>query len=204
MAKRAKDPKDPLKLVIVRDMWLTGFDAPCMHTMYVDKPMKGHGLMQAIARVNRVFRDKPAGLVVDYIGIAQNLKSALGQYSSGDRDQTGIDEAEAIRVLLEKYEIVRAMFRPDSKGGFDYRPALHPAATSQARLATMAGAIDWVLTLQQADAPRKRPTRPRSAPTAAMPTRRWRCPRRSRWQRQATRPALSARRLVSFRQFGQR
>jgi type I restriction enzyme, R subunit len=136
----------------IKAWWLTGFDAPCMHTMYVDKPMRGHGLMQAIARVNRVFRDKPAGLVVDYIGIAQNLKSALGQYSSGDRDQTGIDEAEAIRVLLEKYEIVRAMFRPDTKGGFDYRPALHPAATSQARLAIMAGAIDWVLTLQQADA----------------------------------------------------
>ena len=127
LAKRAKDPKDPLKLVIVRDMWLTGFDAPCMHTMYVDKPMKGHGLMQAIARVNRVFRDKPAGLVVDYIGVAQNLKSALGQYSPGDREQTGIDEAEAVRVLLEKYEIVRAMFRPDTKGGFDYRPALDAA-----------------------------------------------------------------------------
>ena len=124
IAKRAKKPTDPLKLVIVRDMWLTGFDAPCMHTMYVDKPMKGHGLMQAIARVNRVFRDKPAGLVVDYIGIAQNLKSALGQYSGRDREQTGIDEAEAVRVLLEKYEIVRAMFRPDTKGGFDYRPAL--------------------------------------------------------------------------------
>ena len=76
-----QEPDDPLKLVIVRDMWLTGFDAPCMHTMYVDKPMKGHGLMQAIARVNRVFRDKPAGLVVDYIGVAQNLKNALGQYS---------------------------------------------------------------------------------------------------------------------------
>ena len=74
-------------------MWLTGFDAPCMHTMYVDKPMKGHGLMQAIARVNRVFRDKPAGLVVDYIGVAQNLKNALGAYSPGDREQTGIDEA---------------------------------------------------------------------------------------------------------------
>ena len=78
IAKRAKDADDPLKLVIVRDMWLTGFDAPSMHTMYVDKPMKGHGLMQAIARVNRVFRDKPAGLVVDYIGVAQNMKSALG------------------------------------------------------------------------------------------------------------------------------
>jgi type I restriction enzyme R subunit len=152
LAKRAKNPNDPLKLVIVRDMWLTGFDAPCMHTMYVDKPMKGHGLMQAIARVNRVFRDKPAGLVVDYIGIAQNLKSALGQYSSGDRDQTGIDEAEAVRVLLEKYEIVRAMFRPDTKGGFDYRPALDAAATPQSRLGIMAGAMDWVLTLAQEDA----------------------------------------------------
>jgi type I restriction enzyme R subunit len=98
-------------------MWLTGFDAPCMHTMYVDKPMRGHGLMQAIARVNRVFRDKPAGLIVDYIGIAQNLKSALGQYAGHGGEQVGIDEAEAVRVLLEKYEIVRAMFRPDSKGG---------------------------------------------------------------------------------------
>ncbi len=87
LAKRVKDPDDPLKLVIVRDMWLTGFDAPCMHTMYVDKPMQGHGLMQAIARVNRVFRDKPGGLVVDYIGIAQNLKSALGQYSEADQRQ---------------------------------------------------------------------------------------------------------------------
>ena len=149
IAKRAKDPEDPLKLVIVRDMWLTGFDAPSMHTMYVDKPMKGHGLMQAIARVNRVFRDKPAGLVVDYIGIAQNLKNALGVYSPGDRDQTGIDEEQAIRALMEKYEVVRAMFRPDTKGGFDYRPALAPDATPQSRLAIMAGAMDWVLTLQQ-------------------------------------------------------
>ena len=94
----------------------------------------------------------PPGLVVDYIGIAQNLKSALGQYSSGDREQVGIDEADAVRVLLEKYEIVRAMFRPDTKGGFDYRPALDAAAKPQARLAIMAGAIDWVLTFQQADA----------------------------------------------------
>jgi len=156
LAKRAKDAKDPLKLVIVRDMWLTGFDAPCMHTMYVDKPMKGHGLMQAIARVNRVFKDKPAGLVVDYIGIAQNLKSALGQYSSSDRDQTGIDEAEAIRVFLEKYEIVKAIFRPDTNGGFDYRPALDAKATPQSRLAVMAGGMDWVLTQQQADAAKEK------------------------------------------------
>jgi type I restriction enzyme R subunit len=152
IAKRAKDAADPLKLVIVRDMWLTGFDVPCMHTMYVDKPMKGHGLMQAIARVNRVFRDKPAGLVVDYIGIAQNLKSALGQYAGHGGEHVGIDEAEAVRVLLEKYEIVRAMFRPDTKGGFDYRLVLSAATTPQVRLAIMAGAIDWVLTFQQAEA----------------------------------------------------
>ncbi|RRN55511.1 type I restriction endonuclease subunit R [Pseudoxanthomonas sp. SGNA-20] len=141
LARRARDPDDPLKLVIVRDMWLTGFDAPCMHTMYVDKPMRGHGLMQAIARVNRVFRDKPAGLVVDYIGIAQNLKSALAQYSPKDRENTGIDEAEAIAVMLEKYEVVRGMFH-----GFDYAAL---SGTPQERLAVMAGAIEWVLDMQQ-------------------------------------------------------
>jgi type I restriction enzyme, R subunit len=152
MAKRAKFPTDPLKLVIVRDMWLTGFMRPaCIPCTWTSR-CGGHGLMQAIARVNRVFRDKPAGLVVDYIGIAQNLKNALGQYSPGDRDQTGIDEVEAVRVLKEKYEVVRAMFRPGINGGFDYRPALDPRATPQARLGIMAGAIDWVLTLQQADA----------------------------------------------------
>ena len=142
LARRARDPKDPLKLVIVRDMWLTGFDAPCMHTMYVDKPMRGHGLMQAIARVNRVFRDKPAGLVVDYIGIAHNLKSALRQYSPRDREQTGVDEAQAIAVMMEKYEVVRDMFH-----GFDYRAAL--GGTPQQRLAMMAGAIEWILDQQQ-------------------------------------------------------
>ncbi len=150
LAKRAKDPKDPLKLVIVRDMWLTGFDAPSMHTMYIDKPMKGHGLMQAIARVNRVFRDKPAGLVVDYIGIAQNLKAALGQYSGADRDETGIDGDAAIAAMVERYEIVRDLFRPGSADGFDYRAALTPTATPQLRLTIMAGAMDWVLTMQQA------------------------------------------------------
>jgi type I restriction enzyme R subunit len=152
LAKRAKKPDDPLRLVIVRDMWLTGFDAPCMHRMYVDKPMQGRGLMQAIARVNRVFRDKPAGLVVDYIGVAQNLKSALGQYSKPDQAQTGIDEAEAVAVLLERYEIVREIFRPDTAGGFDYRRALATDATPQQRLAVMAAAMDWVLTVQQQDA----------------------------------------------------
>jgi len=155
MAKRAKDPNDPLRLVIVRDMWLTGFDAPSMHTMYIDKPMRGHGLMQAIARVNRVFRDKPAGLVVDYIGIAQNLKNALGQYSRPDQDLTGIDEAEAVAVMMEKYDIVRAMFSPGVPGGFDYRPALADGATPGERLSTMAGAIDWVLAFQQDAAARE-------------------------------------------------
>lgn len=142
LAKRARDPKDQLKLVIVRDMWLTGFDAPCMHTMYVDKQMQGHGLMQAIARVNRVFRDKPAGLIVDYIGIAQNLKSALQQYSRNDQENTGVDEAQAISVMIEKYEIVRDMYH-----GYDYVSAM--AGTPQERLAMMAGAIEWILDLQQ-------------------------------------------------------
>jgi type I restriction enzyme R subunit len=150
IAKRAKNPRDPLKLVIVRDMWLTGFDAPCMHTMYVDKPMKGHGLMQAIARVNRVFRDKPSGLVVDYIGIAQSLKTALRDYSGADRSETGIDEEQAVAAMLERCEIVRDMFRPDAADGFDYRPALAEGATPQLRLTLMAGAMDWVLAMQQA------------------------------------------------------
>lgn len=149
LAKRAKDPNDPLKIVIVRDMWLTGFDAPCMHTMYVDKPMYGHGLMQAIARVNRVFRDKPAGLVVDYIGIAQSLKAALSIYSGSDKGKTGIDERQAVDVMMEKYEIVRDMFAPDTPGGFDYRPALAADATPRKRLSIMAGAIEWVLAMQQ-------------------------------------------------------
>ena len=145
LAKRIKDPDDPLKLVIVRDMWLTGFDAPSVHTMYVDKPMRGHGLMQAIARVNRVFRDKPAGLIVDYIGIAQNLKSALSQYSRDDQQHTGIDEAEAVAVMREKYEIVSDMFH-----GFDYRAGL--TGSPQERLVALAGAIEWVLDMQQREA----------------------------------------------------
>jgi len=137
IAKRAKDPTDELKLVIVRDMWLTGFDAPSMHTMYVDKPMRGHGLMQAIARVNRVFQNKPAGLVVDYIGIAQSLKQALSQYSPKDRQQTGVDQAEAVTVLLEKLDIVRAMFH-----GFDY--AHLESASNAERLALLANAVDFI------------------------------------------------------------
>ena len=148
LAKRAKDPKDRLKLVIVRDMWLTGFDAPSMHTMYIDKPMRGHGLMQAIARVNRVFRDKPAGLIVDYIGIAQNLKSALGQYSSADQEQAGIDEAQAVAALLERLDVVRAMFH-----GFDYSKGL--TGTPHQRLVTLAEALNWILEKQDLAAQRE-------------------------------------------------
>lgn len=149
LAKRAKKADDPLRLVIVCDMWLTGFDAPCMHTMYVDKPMKGHGLMQAIARVNRVFRDKPGGLIVDYIGLAERLKAALRQYSDADRSQTGIDEEEAEAVLLERYEIVKAMFH-----GFDYMRAI--TGTAAERLICLAEAVNWVLEMMQRDAEREK------------------------------------------------
>ena len=106
---RAKNPDDPLELVIVRDMWLTGFDAPSMHTMYVDKTMQGAGLMQAIARVNRTFKDKPGGLIVDYIGLFANLQKALAEYSPSDRDQTGVPIEELVAVMLEKHDIVRGV-----------------------------------------------------------------------------------------------
>ncbi len=106
LATRFKDSKDPFRIVIVRDMWLTGFDAPCLHTMYADKPMQGHGLMQAIARVNRVFRDKPGGLIVDYLGLADQLRDALATYTdSGGTGSPSFDAAQAIAVLLEKYEV---------------------------------------------------------------------------------------------------
>lgn len=116
LEKRFKDPEDPLRIVIVRDMWLTGFDAPCVHTLYVDKPMKGHNLMQAIARVNRVFKDKQGGLVVDYIGIANELKSALKEYTASQgRGKPTVDVAEAYSVLQEKLDILRGMMH-----GYDY------------------------------------------------------------------------------------
>ena len=138
LAKRFKNPDDPLKIVIVRDMWLTGFDAPCLHTMYADKPMRGHGLMQAIARVNRVFRDKPGGLVVDYLGLADQLKKALANYTAGDRDETGIDKEQAVAKLLEKYEVVAAMFH-----GFDDSKVFsdNPAE----RLGVVAAAMNFIL-----------------------------------------------------------
>ena len=116
MAERFRKPTDPFRLVIVRDMWLTGFDAPSLHTMYVDKPMRGHGLMQAIARVNRVFKDKPGGLVVDYLGLADELKQALATYTeSGGTGKTAIDQSEAVAVMLEKYEVCQGLFH-----GFDW------------------------------------------------------------------------------------
>ena len=135
LEKRFKAPNDPLKLVIVRDMWLTGFDAPCVHTLYVDKPMKGHNLMQAIARVNRVFKDKQGGLVVDYIGIANELKSALKEYTaSKGRGRPTVDAAEAYAVLAEKLDILRGMLH-----GFDYSDFL---TSGHKRLA---GAANFVL-----------------------------------------------------------
>ena len=119
LEKRFKDPEDPMRLVIVRDMWLTGFDAPCVHTMYVDKPMKGHNLMQAIARVNRVFRDKQGGLVVDYIGIANDLKQALKEYTnSKGRGRPTVDAHEAFAVLEEKLDILRGMLHEFDYSGF--------------------------------------------------------------------------------------
>ena len=145
LANRARDADDPMKLVIVRDMWLTGFDAPCMHTMYVDKPMRGHGLMQAIARVNRVFRDKTGGLVVDYIGIAERLKNALGQYTATDRKQTGINEEEAIAAMLEKVEVVRAMFH-----GHDYLKGI--TGRPLERMTALADAIEWIRKRERTEA----------------------------------------------------
>ena len=116
LEKRFKKPEDPLRIVIVRDMWLTGFDAPCVHTLYIDKPMKGHNLMQAIARVNRVFKDKQGGLVVDYIGIANELKSALKEYTASQgRGRPTVDAHEAYSVLAEKLDALRGMLH-----GFDY------------------------------------------------------------------------------------
>ena len=116
LANRFKDPKDPFKIAIVRDMWLTGFDVPPLHTMYIDKPMQGHGLMQAIARVNRVYNDKPGGLIVDYLGLAYHLQKALAAYTeSGGKGNTAIDQDEAVALALREYEICRDMFH-----GFDY------------------------------------------------------------------------------------
>ena len=148
LAHRFKDPADPFKVVIVRDMWLTGFDAPCLHTMYVDKPMRGHGLMQAIARVNRVFRDKPGGLVVDYIGLADQLRRAIADYTEGGGGgDVAIDQAAAVAVMLEKYEIAGAIMH-----GFDFM-AVRGHMEPSARLALVAEGMEHVL--EQEDGKRR-------------------------------------------------
>ncbi|HEV8328022.1 MAG TPA: type I restriction endonuclease subunit R [Nitrospiraceae bacterium] len=142
MALRFRDPKDPFQIVIVRDMWLTGFDAPSLHTMYVDKPMCGHGLMQAIARVNRVFKDKPGGLVVDYLGLADELKKALATYTeSGGTGKTAIDQAEAVAVMLEKFEICQGLFH-----GFDWSRWI--TGKPQERLSVLPAAQEHILAQQ--------------------------------------------------------
>jgi type I restriction enzyme R subunit len=140
LEKRFKKPDDPLRMVIVRDMWLTGFDAPCVHTLYIDKPMKGHNLMQAIARVNRVFKDKQGGLVVDYIGIANELKSALKEYTaSKGRGRPTVDAHEAYSVLAEKLDALRGMLAGTNGHGFDYSGFLSGGHK------TLAGAANFVL-----------------------------------------------------------
>ncbi|MFY9268618.1 MAG: type I restriction endonuclease subunit R [Candidatus Manganitrophaceae bacterium] len=142
LAHRFRDPKDRFQIVIVRDMWLTGFDAPSLHTMYVDKPMRGHGLMQTIARVNRVFKDKPGGLVVDYLGLADELKKALTTYTeSGGTGKTAIDQAEAVAALFKHYEICRGLFH-----GFDWSPWITGAPRD--RLSLLPAAQEHILAQQ--------------------------------------------------------
>ena len=139
IARRFKNPADPLKLVLVRDMWLTGFDVPCLHTMYLDKPMQSHGLMQAIARVNRVFRDKPGGLVVDYLGLADSLRKALAIYTSGGGGgEPAIDQEKAVEAMLERAGICRSLFH-----GFDYRPML--TGTPVQKVTLLPAALEHIL-----------------------------------------------------------
>jgi len=138
--KRFKNPDDSLEMVIVRDMWLTGFDVPCAHTLYMDKPMKGHGLMQAIARVNRVFRDKPSGLVVDYLGLADQLRKAVGTYGGRKGEQPGLPVEVALDLLKEKFGIVKDMFH-----GFDYSGYF--TADAGKRLSALTGGANYVLGL---------------------------------------------------------
>jgi len=142
LADRMKNDDDPLKLVIVRDMWLTGFDAPSMHTLYIDKPMKGHNLMQAIARVNRVYKDKPGGLVVDYLGIAADLKEALSFYSdAGGKGDPTLAQEQAVSLMLEKLEVVSAMY-----SGFAYEDYF--AAETSRKLSLILEAEEHVLGLE--------------------------------------------------------
>ncbi len=139
LADEFRKPENPFKIVIVRDMWLTGFDAPCLQTMYIDKPMQGHGLMQAIARVNRVYFDKKGGLIVDYIGLGENLKKALGTYTAGGgHGTTSIDIAEAVAVMQEKFEIALGLLH-----GFDYKPVFKLLDTD--KLPFMMKMVDFIL-----------------------------------------------------------
>ena len=139
LGNRFRDPGDQFKVVLVRDMWLTGFDAPSLHTMYLDKPMQGHGLFQAITRVNRVFKDKPGGLVVDYLGLANDLRKAVDNYTqSGGRGRATFNQADAVDVMLEKYEICRGMFY-----GFDWSP--WTTGTAQEKLTTIPPAQEHIL-----------------------------------------------------------
>ena len=139
LAKRFRDPNNPMRMVLVRDMWLTGFDAPSLHTMYVDKPMRGHGLMQAIARVNRVFKDKPGGLIVDYLGLAQDLKKALATYTESDGEgEIALDQEKAVAVMQEKYEVCRGLFH-----GFDW--SAWTTGTAPERLGLLPAAQEHVL-----------------------------------------------------------
>lgn len=138
--KRFKNPDDPLEMVIVRDMWLTGFDVPCAHTMYADKPMKGHGLMQAIARVNRVFKDKPSGLVVDYLGLADQLRKAVGTYGGRQGEKPGLPVDVALNLLNEKFGIVKDMFH-----GFDY--SCYFTIEAGKRLSALTGGANHILGL---------------------------------------------------------
>ncbi|PGP49034.1 DEAD/DEAH box helicase [Bacillus thuringiensis] len=142
LARRMKDTSDELKIVIVRDMWLTGFDVPSMHSMYIDKPMKGHNLMQAIARVNRVFKDKSGGVVVDYLGILESLKKALKQYTDSDKENTGIDTDAAVAVMQEKLEVLRGMFHE-----FDY--SAYMGTSQAARIRAITGGMNFVLGLEE-------------------------------------------------------
>jgi len=139
LAKRFKDPDDAMKVVIVRDMWLTGFDAPCLHTMYADKPMQGHGLMQAIARVNRVFGDKPGGLIVDYLGLADQLKRAMADYTqAGGKGETAIDQERAVEAMQKQFEIVSGMLHR-----FDYTKGI--SGTPAERVKIIPSAIEFIL-----------------------------------------------------------
>jgi type I restriction enzyme R subunit len=142
LAQRFRDPQDPFRLVIVRDMWLTGFDAPSLATMYVDKPMRGHGLMQAIARVNRVFKDKPGGLVVDYLGLADELRRALATYTeSGGTGKTALDQSEAVALMLQKHEVCCGLFH-----GFEW--SRWTTGTPQARVSLLPAAQEHILAQQ--------------------------------------------------------